>query len=393
MYVLLILFHLLEAVVIINLIFPLFLWFIQLFAPKKDYNQINDPLTEPDYAIIVTAYQQVTLIPEVVKSILNINYNNYLVYIVADNCDISSLIFNDDKVVVLRPEEVLASNVKSHFYAINNFKRAHERLTIIDSDNLVDVNYLLEMNKVFALGYQAVQGVRDAKNLNTNYACLDAANDIYYRYVDKKLLTDAGSSSSLSGSGMAFTTDIYIECLKNIDSNGAGFDKILQYELVIRKLKIAFTDKAIVLDEKTSKSDQLVKQRARWINTWFKFFKLGLRMTLSGIINFNWNQFLFGIMLCRPPLFILLFLTIFCFAVNVFVITEMAVLFAIFAVCFVVIFMKSLSYFKADKKIYRSLMDIPKFIYFQILALMKAKSANKISVATEHYVEEKTINN
>jgi len=393
MYVLLILFHLLEAVVIINLIFPVFLWIIQLFASKKNYNQISDSSIEPDYAIIVTAYQQVTLIPEVVKSILNINYTNYIIYIVADNCDISSLVFDDNKVVVLRPEEVLASNVKSHFYAINNFKRPHERLTIIDSDNLVDADYLLEMNKVFALGYQAVQGVRAAKNLNTNYACLDAANDIYYRYVDKKLLTDAGSSSSLSGSGMAFTTNIYVECLKNIDSNGAGFDKILQYELVIRKLKIAFADKAIVLDEKTSKSDQLVKQRARWINTWFKFFKLGLRMTFSGIINFNWNQFLFGIMLCRPPLFILLFLTIFCFAVNVFVIPEMAVLFAILAVCFVVVFMKSLSYFKADQKIYKSLMDIPKFIYFQVLALLKAKSANKISVATEHYVEEKTINN
>ena len=199
MYVLLILFHLLEAVVIINLIFPVFLWLIQFFTSKKDYNHINDLVTEPDYAIIVTAYQQVTLIPEVVKSILNINYTNYIIYIVADNCDVSSLIFNDNKVVTLRPEEVLASNVKSHFYAINNFKRPHERLTIIDSDNLVDPDYLLEMNKVFALGYQAVQGVRAAKNLNTNYACLDAANDIYYRYVDKKLLTDAGSSSSLSG--------------------------------------------------------------------------------------------------------------------------------------------------------------------------------------------------
>ena len=168
MYALLILFHLLEAVVIINLIFPVFLWIIQLFASKKNYNQISNSSVEPDYAIIVTAYQQVTLIPEVVKSILNINYTNYIIYIVADNCDISSLVFEDNKVVVLRPEEVLASNVKSHFYAINNFKRPHERLTIIDSDNLVDANYLLEMNKVFALGYQAVQGVRAAKNLNTN---------------------------------------------------------------------------------------------------------------------------------------------------------------------------------------------------------------------------------
>lgn len=387
--VLLFLFYVLQVYVLIHLIFPIFLWLIKFFVPKSSKGK-SDYVDESDYAVIVTAYQQTDLIPDVVRSILSLNYSNYLVYIVADNCDVSSLVFNDKKVIVLRPETVLASNVKSHFYAINNFKRKHERLTIIDSDNLVDSNYLTELNKVFERGYQAVQGVREAKNLNSNYACLDAANDIYYRYVDKFLLTKAGSSSSLSGSGMAFTTSLFIECLKDLDSNGAGFDKILQYEIVIRKLKIAFSEKAVVFDEKTAKSDQLVKQRARWINTWFKFFRLGLKMLLTGIFKFDWNQFLYGVMLCRPPLFILLFLSMICFLVNLFVMPKIAVLFAILGIGFVIVFIKSLIYFKAKKEIYKSLISIPKFIYFQVLALMKARIANKISVATEHYIEKTT---
>lgn len=387
--VLLFLFYVLQVYVLIHLIFPIFLWLVGLFVSNSSKVKSNYTV-EADYAVIVTAYQQTDLIPDVVRSILSLNYSNYLVYIVADNCDISNLIFNDEKVIVLRPETVLASNVKSHFYAINNFKRNHERLTIIDSDNLVDSNYLTELNKVFEMGYQAVQGVREAKNLNSNYACLDAANDIYYRYVDKFLLTKASSSSSLSGSGMAFSTPLYIECLKDLDSNGAGFDKILQYEIVIRKLKIAFSEKAIVFDEKTAKSDQLVKQRARWINTWFKFFRLGLRMLLTGLFKFNWNQFLYGIMLCRPPLFILLFLSMICFLVNLFIMPKIAVLFAILGIGFVIVFIKSLIHFKAKKEIYKSLIAIPKFIYFQVLALMKARIANKISVATEHYTEKTT---
>ncbi|RZL50325.1 MAG: hypothetical protein EOP00_04960 [Pedobacter sp.] len=386
MNILLVLFIILEVFVVVHLLFPVYLWISQFLGSKKYEENLAN--VEGDYAIIVTAYQQITLIPDVVKSLLALNYGNYIVYVVADNCDVSSLNFNDDRVVVLRPENILASNVKSHFYAIANFKRAHNRLTIIDSDNIVDKDYLLELDKVFDLGYNAVQGVRAAKNLNTTYACLDAANDIYYRYVDKYLLTKAGSSSSLSGSGMAFTTSLYIDCLQNIDSNGAGFDKVLQYEIIVRKHKIAFVPSAIVYDEKTSKSDQLVKQRARWINTWFKFFKLGLKMLLRGIAKFNYNQFLFGIMLCRPPLFILLFLTAFCFVINLFVSLTMATLFALFAVLFVLIFIKSLSYFKADRKIYQSLVGIPKFIFFQIKALSKARVANKISVATEHYVEK-----
>src|SRR5690606_20538946 len=103
-------------------------------------------------------------------------------------CDISRLHFDDDRVILLRPEETLASNTKSHFYAINNFKRSHDYLTIIDSDNLVDLDYLNELNKFFAENFIAVQGVRQAKNLNTSYACLDEAGDMYYRFIDRKLL-------------------------------------------------------------------------------------------------------------------------------------------------------------------------------------------------------------
>lgn len=384
MYILLILFIIFQVFILVHLLFPAFLLFLHVFKKASTIKHLELAATPPDYAVIVTAYEQVDLIPAVVSSILRLNYTNYLIYVVADNCDISTLKFEDERVIVLRPEEVLSSNVKSHFYAIHHFKRNHDRLTIIDSDNLVHPEYLNELDAVFALGYEAVQGVREAKNLNTNYACLDAANDLYYRYVDKELLTSAGSSASLSGSGMAFTTKLYRACLEHLDTSGAGFDKILQYEIIVRKFKIAFAERAVVYDEKTSKSDQLVKQRARWINTWFKFFKLGLRMFGTGIINLNWNQFLFGIMLLRPPLFILLFLSAFCFMVDLFLLPVYAIVLAGSAISFVLIFIQALRYFKADPRIYQSLKGIPMFIFFQVLALLKARKANSISVATKH---------
>lgn len=381
LYIVWIVFH---VFILIHLLFPLFLQGLSLMKSKR--NEMNDEvgMKEIDYAIIVTAYGNVKQIPAVVNSILHLNYDRYLIYIVADNCDSSSLSFDNAKVVILRPEKTLANNVKSHFYAINNFKRDHSHLTIIDSDNLVHPDYLIELNKVFMKGFVAVQGVREAKNLNTDYACLDAANDIYYRYVDKQLLTVAGSSSSLSGSGMAFTTSIYKDCLEGLDTQGAGFDKILQYEIIYRTNKIAFAAEAIVYDEKTSKSDQLVKQRARWINTWFKFFKLGMKMTSMGIGRLNWNQLLFGIMLLRPPLFILLILSVFFFLIDLFLFPLMALAVALSALGFVFVFFKSLSFYKADDLIYQSLKSIHKFIFYQIIALIKAKRANEISVATEH---------
>jgi cellulose synthase/poly-beta-1,6-N-acetylglucosamine synthase-like glycosyltransferase len=365
-----------------NLVLPLLLYLFTFF--KRDKEQ-KLQVIDADYAIIVTAYEQVTHIPEVVKSLLKLNYQNYLIYIVADKCDVSGLWFNDERVIILRPETTLASNTRSHFYAIRNFRRDHNLLTIIDSDNLVHPEYLDELNKYFNQGYSAVQGIREAKNLNTNYACLDAARDIYYHFYDGKILFKAGSSATLAGSGMAFTTALYRKCLEQKDVTGAGFDKVLQAAIVGRDLKIAFTGKAIVYDEKTSHSDQLVNQRSRWINTWFKYFSLGFALIGKGITKPSWNQFLFGLILLRPPLFIFLLLSLLCLAVNIFISPLLVALWISGFLIFITGFYIALQKSDTDKRIYQSLVNIPKFIFFQVLSLLKARSANKRSVATKHY--------
>src|SRR5690606_33466983 len=122
--------------------------------------------------------------------------------------------------ILLRPETVLASNTRSHFYAIEHFKRPHNRLTIIDSDNLIDPAYLNELDAYFDRGFEAVQGVRKAKNTDGLYDSLDAARDIYYHFYDGKILFNVGSSATLAGSGMAFTVDLYKTCLAHLDIVG-----------------------------------------------------------------------------------------------------------------------------------------------------------------------------
>ena len=371
-----------------NLVLPFLLLVLYALIKKKtEYKLTSKP--EADYAIIVTAYEQTTLIPAVVASLLKLNYSNFLIYIVADKCDVSDLKFEDDRVIVLRPEQTLSSNTRSHFYAINRFKRAHERLTIIDSDNLVDPNYLLELNKLFDLGFSAVQGVRDAKNLDTLYAALDGARDIYYHFYDGKLLYHVGSSATLAGSGMAFTTQLYKECLGHLDITGAGFDKILQKEIVSRGYRIAFANEAIVFDEKTSKSDQLVNQRARWINTWFKYFSFGFGLIGKGIFQFNWNKFLFGLILLRPPLFIFLLIGLFCMLLNLILNPFLALIWFLGFVIFIIGFILALAINNTDARIYKSLWGIPTFIFYQVLSLLKVRNANKHSVATKHFHADK----
>jgi len=371
-----------------NLILPFFLLLLYSIVKLNKEKELIST-NEADYAIIVTAYEQTTLIPSVVASLLKLNYSNYLIYIVADKCDITNLKFDDNRVIVLRPEQTLSSNTRSHFYAINRFKREHERLTIIDSDNLVDPNYLIELNKLFDQGFSAVQGVRDAKNLDTLYAALDGARDIYYHFYDGKVLFNVGSSATLAGSGMAFTTQLYKDCLAHLDITGAGFDKILQKEIVSRGYRIAFATNAIVYDEKTSKSDQLVNQRARWINTWFKYFSFGFGLIGKGILKLDWNMFLFGLILLRPPLFIFLLIGLFCMLLNLIFNPFIAMIWLLGFVIFVLGFILALAINNTDARIYKSLWGIPKFIFYQVLSLLKVRNANKHSVATKHFHADK----
>lgn len=377
-----------QLIIGFNLIFPLLLYLLYPAARNKfRLNKVWNRVTEPDYGIIVTAYQQTNTLAEVVDSLLKQQYKNFIIYVVADQCDISDLNFNHPQVVVLRPEKALESNIGSHFYAINRFVRPHPRVTIIDSDNIVHPAFLTEMNIAFTKGYQAIQGLRAAKNLNTTYACIDAARDIYYHYYDGKLLFKAGSSATLSGSGMSFTTELYKFCLENLDINGPGFDKVLQAEIVNYRLQIAFAKKAIVYDEKTMYPEQLVSQRTRWIGAWFRYSGFGLKLMIRGLGNLSKNQFLFGMVLFRPPIFIFLILSAFCTIANLWILPAYTWMWLAGFASFIVGFFIALINSKTDVRIYKALAGIPMFMFYQVLALMKIGKAYKKSIATDHYYQ------
>ncbi|UAY52937.1 glycosyltransferase [Ferruginibacter albus] len=398
-YIVWILFQLFLAA---QLVFPFLSYLLYLIKGKKTPQAIDDKL--PDYAIILTAYKDTGNIPFVLQSLLKLDYDKYLIYVVADDCKEVTPFPPDPRVILLQPEQVLASQARSHFYAMDNFKRKHDIITIIDSDNLVEPNYLHEMNVYFNAGYKAVQGVRAAKNLDTIYACIDATNELYYLFYDRKVLFNIGSSSMLSGSGMAFDVDLYRQCLehdpavagadeklrkqiearrKDILECGWGFDKILQKEILLQDLRIAFAENVLVYDEKIAKSEQLVKQRARWNKSWFRFYKFGFAVLGRGLMRFNFNQIVYGFMLIRPPMFISLILAALIAIANIFISISATFIWCGILAVFVAGFFIALLNSKTDKRIYQALIHIPKFVFLQVLSLLKLRNARK-HVATQH---------
>jgi hypothetical protein len=56
---------------------------------------------------------------------------------------------------------------------------------------------------------------------------------------------------------------------------------------------------------------------------------------------------------------------------------------------FIVGFFWALIMSNADKRIYASLRGIPKFMFMQVLSLLKMRNANNISIATSHFHDKK----
>src|SRR5271170_3342803 len=81
-----------------NLVVPAILFLVYIIKGKKRISPAKSNSSH-DYAIIVTAYEQTDTLPPVIDSILKMNYEHYIVYIVADKCDISALKFDDERVV------------------------------------------------------------------------------------------------------------------------------------------------------------------------------------------------------------------------------------------------------------------------------------------------------
>lgn len=54
---------------------------------------------------------------------------------------------------------------------------AYDVAMILDADNVMEQGVLYQMNEAFNHGFLAVQGHRMAKNLNTDFAILDAISE------------------------------------------------------------------------------------------------------------------------------------------------------------------------------------------------------------------------
>src|SRR5690606_31320100 len=126
-----------------------------------------------------------------------------------------------------------------------------------------------------------------------------------------------GSSSVIAGSGMSVRRDLYeysisneVKELKRLGVVVAE-DKALQLFLVNKGHRIAYAPDAIIFDEKVVSFDQVSRQRSRWLNSYFRHSLQVLKTLVSGLAKMDWNRLWFAVTTLMPPLFILVFTSVF----------------------------------------------------------------------------------
>jgi len=169
----------------------------------------------------------------------------------------------------------LRGNVKSHFYAINRFRRPHTHLTIIDSDNLMDAAYLKELDKFLTKVFPQCKVCANLKTL-----ILHSLLGCRQGYLLPFLRRPGGFLHLVHL--RRFQVPVWLlpphftrNAWRITEVSGAGFDKVLQYAILQKIIGLLLHMMQWCLTKKTSHTDQLVNQRARWINTWFKYWWLG----------------------------------------------------------------------------------------------------------------------
>jgi cellulose synthase/poly-beta-1,6-N-acetylglucosamine synthase-like glycosyltransferase len=145
-------------------------------------------------------------------------------------------------------------------------------VVILDADNHMSQGFLHTVNNAFEQGYEAVQGHRTAKNLQSPFALLDACTEEINNHIFRRGHVAVGLPSALIGSGMAFNWNLFVGYLKDIGDT-SGEDKELEFRLVREKKQVAFLDGSYVLDEKVAKTDVFSQQRSRWLAMQVEFLE------------------------------------------------------------------------------------------------------------------------
>jgi cellulose synthase/poly-beta-1,6-N-acetylglucosamine synthase-like glycosyltransferase len=218
-------------------------------------------------AVFVPAYKEDGIIVDTAKRALLQRYprNQYDVYVIADSLQMEtmeSLSLLPIKVIEVSFEQSTKAKAINETY--KRIKTHYDIVVVLDADNVMEKDFLLKINQAYSEGKMAIQGHRVAKNSENEMAVMDGVSEEVNNHIFRKGHQNAGLSSALIGSGMAFDFNLFKSYMSDINAIG-GFDKALELAFLKDGVKIHYLEDALVYDEKVANDQTFTRQRTRWI--------------------------------------------------------------------------------------------------------------------------------
>lgn len=263
--------------------------FFYILVPYIKKAKPHRDVTYHNYAVLISARNEEAVISGLVESVLAQNYpqEKLHVFVVADNC-------TDATAEAARAAGATVFERTDHIhvgkgYALDYlFGQLDERyghdafdaFFIFDADNLLDENYVAEMNQTFCDGYEIVTSCRNSKNYGDNWISAGYAlwflRDSQFLNRPRMLL---GTSSVVAGTGFLFSRAVLDRC------GGWKFFLLSEdTEFTARNIldgqTIAYCDRAVFYDEQPTDFGQSCRQRMRWARGYLQVFgKYGSKLT------------------------------------------------------------------------------------------------------------------
>ncbi len=255
-----------------------FFYIFRVFLGKNKALPIKSE-KQNKFGVVISARNEENVIGHLLESVKRQDYPQELIkiFLIADNC-------TDNTAEVGRKygATVLERNNKELVgkgYALDFlFKKLIaeqddcDAYIVFDADNLVDKNFVKEMNINFNRGYKALTSYRNSKNYATNW--ISAGYSLWFlreaRYLNHARMR-VGTSCAISGTGFCISKDIIV------GNDGWPYHLLTEdiefsVDMAVRGEMIGYSDGSIVYDEQPETFKQSWNQRLRWSKGFYQVF-------------------------------------------------------------------------------------------------------------------------
>lgn len=271
------------------------------FKAKRRKQAGNSHVPFHKYAVIIAARNEELVIGQLIQSIKKQNYPEELIdiFVVADNCtDQTAKVaaqagaivrerFNTDQVGKGYALDFMFHIIKSEFSS-----QEYEGFFVFDADNLLEEDYIAEMNRTFHEGYRVITSYRNSKNFGQNW--ISAGYSLWFLHEAEHLnlaRMSLKSSCAISGTGFLVHSDI-------IKENGGWGHHLLTEDIefsvsqIVKGEKIGYCRNAVFYDEQPITFKQSWNQRMRWAKGFYQVFgKYGKTMVKNIFKKGNHHRF------------------------------------------------------------------------------------------------------